>query len=443
MESAIISGSEVDLFNAQPVQNDIISGQWVQHHAQDFEALSGPLTFNIDGDDQYVDLNSSFLKVTARIVDTRPGKTPMADLCMVAPANNWLHSLFSQITMTINGRAVTQTHNNYHYKAYMENLLSYGTDARKTYLQGEGFYKDTAGHLDEILPANKGFKYRQELSKNSRMVELKGRLHLDMFNQPHLLLNHTPVRITLDRSKQAMVLMALQPLPGDADDLRQSLFAMEVTAAVLEVRKVTLSPPLVLSHINALNTTTAKYPIRRTVPYTVNIPAGSTCITQTKLLGGQLPRRVTLGFVSSRAYSGRLELNPFNFQNFNVQSLQLTAGGVPHPAAPMKFNYDPAVHQYLDGYMSLFIGTGQYGSDEGNMITREEYPRGFTLYCFNMTPDLNYEDEHYSGAKTGNLSVSVDFKEPLAETVILVCLAEFDNTVELDRYRQISMDYAS
>lgn len=441
MENAIISGVETDIFSTQPVQHDVISGQWIQYPAPSFEAKAGPIIFQIDGDDQYVDLNSTFLTLRVRVMDTRPGKFPMSNQCVVAPTNNWLHTLFSQITVSINGQAVTQAHNHYHYKAYMENVLSYGTDARKTFLQGEGFYKDTAGQMNIFTDDNKGFKQRRELAKLSREVELKGRLHLDLFNQPHLMLNATPIRITLDRAKQALVLMHAAPDPAAAQDHLKAEFAMEIMSATLEVRKVTLAPPMLLSHINALNTTTAKYPIRRTVPYPFQIPQGTVTLSKTTVCQGQLPRRITVGFVSARAHSGESTLNPFNFHHYNMTSLQVFAAGIPHPVQPMKFNFDE--HQFIDGFMSLYIGTGQYGSDEGNMITREEFAKGFTLCCFNLSPDLNYEDDHYNAAKHGNLDIAVTFGQGLPEPVIMMVLAEFDNTVEIDRYRQVSLDYVS
>ena len=440
MENAIVSGSETDIFGTQPVQHDIVSGQWMQYQAPAFEPRSGPINFNIEGDEQYVDLNSTFLTLTARVVDTRPNKIPMAPECVVAPTNNWLHTLFSQVTLYINGKAVNQSHNMYHYKAYLENLLSYGTDARKTYLQGEGFYRDSAAHMDSLdNNLNKGFRQRGELCARSRIVQLKGRLHLDLFNQPHLLLNNTPIRITLDRNKHALTLMHAPPDGNAANDHEKAEFAMEVLSAVLDVRKVTLAPPLRLAHINALNTTTAKYPIRRTVPFSIQIPQGTVHLSKANVTQGQLPRRVTVGIVSGEAERGVCDQNPFNFHHWNMTSLQLSVGGTPHPVQPMKFDF--ATNQHLEGFMSLFIGTGQYGSDEGNMLSRDEYGKGFTLCCFNLTPDLDYEDDHYSSTKTGNLDVSVSFQQGAPQPLTMIVLAEFDNTIEVDRYRQVFLDY--
>ena len=39
--------------------------------------------------------------------------------------------------------------------------------------------------------------------------------------------------------------------------------------------------------------------------------------------------------------------------------------------------------------MSLFPGTGKLNRDEGrDDITREDYPNGYALYTFDLSPDL-------------------------------------------------------
>ena len=75
----------------------------------------------------------------------------------VGPVNNWLHSLFTQVDVYLN--------NTYAYRAYIETLLSYGTDGKVTQLTCQLWHKDTATHMDavEIVDgpaANAGFVAR-------------------------------------------------------------------------------------------------------------------------------------------------------------------------------------------------------------------------------------------------------------------------------------------
>jgi hypothetical protein len=45
-----------------------------------------------------------------------------------------LPSVFSYLSVSLNGRPVTLHETNYHYKGYIEKLISYGPDASRTYL---------------------------------------------------------------------------------------------------------------------------------------------------------------------------------------------------------------------------------------------------------------------------------------------------------------------
>jgi len=81
----------------------------------------------IPGDsDSYIDLDIK-LYVRDKLV-SRSGKDE--DMTNIpAVTNNILHSLFSQCTVMLNGVRVTQSHELYNYRAYLETTLTCGTDA--------------------------------------------------------------------------------------------------------------------------------------------------------------------------------------------------------------------------------------------------------------------------------------------------------------------------
>ena len=67
-----------------------------------------------------------------------------------APVNLFLHSLFSQVDIQLNGSVITSSTNTYPYLAILETLLSYGEDAKKTQLKSALYYKDAAGQMDTL-----------------------------------------------------------------------------------------------------------------------------------------------------------------------------------------------------------------------------------------------------------------------------------------------------
>jgi len=62
---------------------------------------------------------------------------------ITAVANNLLHPLFSQCTVMVNVVPVTQSHEYYNYRAYLQSLLTYGIDADSSHLYNCYWYLDT------------------------------------------------------------------------------------------------------------------------------------------------------------------------------------------------------------------------------------------------------------------------------------------------------------
>ena len=54
------------------------------------------------------------------------------DQSNVAPANNFLHSLFRQVDVYLNGKQVTPAMGTYAYRSYIETLLNYDVSAKQS-----------------------------------------------------------------------------------------------------------------------------------------------------------------------------------------------------------------------------------------------------------------------------------------------------------------------
>ena len=113
-------------------------------------------------------------------------------------------------TYTSTDTLVTPSSNTYPFRAYVETLLSYGAEAKKTQLTSQLWYKDTAGHMEATQEngGNAGLVERRRHIAGSRVVEMMGRLHVDLFMQDRFLINGVTVKIRLVRSKDAFSLMA-------------------------------------------------------------------------------------------------------------------------------------------------------------------------------------------------------------------------------------------
>ena len=86
------------------------------------------------------------------------------------------------------------------------------------------------------------------------------------------------------------------------------------------------------------------------------------------------------------AFNGNYVKNLFNFKLFSFSEISLHLDGHTQPVKPLKPNFNK--HQYIPAYMSLFSGIGKENRDEGNDIAREDYPNGYALYAFDLSPNL-------------------------------------------------------
>ena len=142
----------------------------------------GPLEFTITGiRDEYLDLNSAYLHLTVSI--SVGGVTNLTEDDKVTPVNNWGKSLFSQVDVSLNGKLVSSPSNTYAYRAYIETLLTFGKAYKKTFLTNSMWYKDTAGHMNNLWDENVGTTKRNNLTAHGNKLDMIGYIHDDVFRQ--------------------------------------------------------------------------------------------------------------------------------------------------------------------------------------------------------------------------------------------------------------------
>jgi len=423
--------SELDLFSVPPTQTSVENGNWIEYHPLTTVADDSPIEFEINGNgEDYIDLANTMLYVRAKI--TRADGTNLQAADVVAPANLFLHSLFSQVDISLNGTQVTTSTNTYPYRAMIETLLSYGDDAKKSQLTSALYYADEPDRMDAVDfdagTRNSGLYTRSRLTVQSHVVDMMGRIHADMFFQDRYLVNEVHVKIKLIRSRNAFCLMS-------ADE-----FKVKIDSAIMFVRKVKLSPSVFLAHAKALENSTAKYPIRRAVCKTITIPTGFRDVSHEKLFSGQLPTRLVIGLVRNDAFNGTFARNPFNFQHFNLMEISVYSDGQQqYGIKPLTTDFTNNL--YVRAYNTLFSGTGKVFKDEGNALDRTAFSKGYALYAFDLTPDLG-EDDHFNLSKQGSVRLVLKFREALTQNVTVIAYAEFQNVVEIDRNRNVIYDFA-
>ena len=423
--------SELDVFGVPPTQTSIETGIWTDTHPTASVTEEGPIEFRISGEgDQYYDLSNLQLFLKAQIL--KNDGTALGADDHIGPVNNWMHSLFEEVQLSIGDTIVSSATHTYPYRAYIEALASLGDEAKETQLTAALWYKDSSDHMDGFssqiadgVEGNKGLQKRGTYTARSAEVEMVGRLHCDMFSQDRLMINNVPIHLKLIRSKNAFCIMA-----------GANNFKVKITKAVLFVRRVNLAESVFNAQQAALSLAQAKYPIKRVVCKYFQVANGSTSTNCENLFQGQTPTRIIIGCVDSDAFNGAVRKNPFNFKHKNINKLMLSVGGVTikelQPAFP---------NQSLLSYLNYMTGTGKWGKNEGCGFDRDEHGRGYCLFAWDLTPDLACGGDHLQIMKQNAVRLEMTFSEPIDTPTNVIVYAEFENLIMIDKDRNVTTNF--
>ena len=283
--------SEVDLFRVPPTQQSLERGRWIDYAPlSSVENPNSAITFLIAGTDEYIDLSKTILTVTGKVMlKDGTSKLTGGGQSNVAPVNNFLHSLFRQVDVYLNGKQVTPAMGTYAYRSYIETLLNDDVSAKESQFSSALYYKDTATKMEETgtlewssqtvnyrsagsdwastqnasvkvyapPKGNMGFAKRHQFIKNGNRFVLSGPIFSDIFMTDRLLLNMMDLKVVLNRSSDAFSLMEL----GNDSAIEPKV---QLTDVVLKVRKVRVDQSVSDGVERMLKQTPALYPCEST-----------------------------------------------------------------------------------------------------------------------------------------------------------------------------------
>lgn len=435
-ESEGCNKSELDLFTVPPTQVTVEKSTFVEYYpVSTLGEDSAPIEFYVPGNgEDYLDPSRMQLYVKAKIKSA--GGDNIGGTAAVGPQNLFLQSLFSQVNVSLNDKLITSSSSTYPYRAMIETLLNFGPAAKKSQLTTSLYYKDTPGKMNAVDPnaddANMGLKLRNRFTRTSRSCDMSGPLHADICFQERLIIPGVDIKVKLVRTKPEFCLVA-----GGDDPAYKVL----IEQAVLRVRRVTVSPTLRMDHEKYLDKTTAKYPLSRVEVKPIAIPQGLLSLDRENVFLGVLPKRVVIALVNSAAFHGSYAENAFNFHHYKVTQVALSVNG--DTRKPIQVNFETnGEGEYIRGYDTLFSGMDKMYADAGNLISREDYGKGYALYALDLTPDLS-SSEHFNPVQTGNVRLSIQFGQALPHTVTCLVYAEFESLIEIDKSRNIIFDFST
>jgi len=207
----------------------------------------------------------------------------------------------------------------------------------------------------------------------------------------------------------------------------------------LFIKKVEVMDSIGVAIESMLQTTSAKYPIKRVQLTTMHITENRRSTPLNSLFSGILPRRVLVSMVDAEAARGSMKKNPFLFKDFGLSEIKITSGNLTLPSTPFKFSFEN--NKLISGYLQMYDGLNMSGDDKGNMINLAQYKNGCTYFVFDLTSDGN-DSATWELIREGCTSLEMLFDKDLPPGGIeCIIYAEFDSLLMIDYNRATYMDY--
>ena len=178
----------------------------------------------------------------------------------VGPVQNYFHSLFQQVDISMNGLLITSTNTLYPYKAYIDTMMNHDSLTLDTKGINQLYIKDDPidqkYNVDPYLGGNNGLRKRALFIKDSKIVEMTSPLFSEIFQLKKYLLNGIALKITLYPSKPEFHLLCPHP--------KSRGFQTEFVYATMHICHILPSAHMAIGHDQILKKgIPARYPYYR------------------------------------------------------------------------------------------------------------------------------------------------------------------------------------
>ena len=401
---------------------------------------TAPYIFEVLSPDEFSYIIPKETRLYMKCRVQRSDGTPIVAADNVSIVNMFPTSLWQTIDIDVNGKQITWLQNeNAHYKAYLETVLSYGEDARKSHLASYGFCMDAGGQYDMVAaPANAGdafenpgFGERAELCADSRWMEFKTLVHSDFLQSGRAFPRNLKFNITFRRNADAFsILTSTQPAVRT--------FKIDISDLRLYVHFVQMHQEIVKQHAVLATKTKAKIFINQTVVKTYTITANAVDLCVEKLFSGDsLPKTLLIGMVRQNAVLGAQNLNPWRFQHFGLREAFITYCGITMP--PDKYTPNFADGLFMEMYRDFFDNTGVGSSDFGNMMNRPAFADGLCLMAFDFSPD-KCNGFHYHRKVQGVINLQMYLTAGVNHPIDVIVFGVYNTVATIDQYFNMALE---
>lgn len=445
-----VKNPKLALFTTPPTDISISSYRMVP--IQTFTTGINPVDFQVDPQEDYIDLNRSYFEVELALKKRADGSNYTA-ADNVFPVNNLAHTLFKQINVKLNGTLISPQTDTYHYKAYLELLLNHDRDDGETILKPQGWYNGidcprvlTANKLDDATPHDdftrlsatqqetvKALKAERAKYVGGARHVLRFKPNIEVFHMDKVLVPGVQLQIQMYFNSPDLFMVgvaggAAARLTSEDVKVRLYLCQLRLNPSVyLELEKkqrVTRKP---------VSYTTVRGEVR-----TFNMQGNQQRFEINNLFQGRIPNRVIVGMVLTEAFTGALVQNPFNFGKFGLSSIRQLVRGEEYPYETLELVHDNSTKD-LRGYFRYLQATGCFCRQKGNMVRSDEWGQGknCTLFVFDNAANGCLDSPVLNPKQSGEVQLILNFGAAPGTNLTIVVYGEFENLLEVDANKAV------
>jgi len=231
--------------------------------------------------------------------------------------------------------------------------------------------------LTKAESTNTGFIDRWNRLKQSKEIEMYGRIHSDICNVLKFLFPGIKLQIKFSKPKPHFNLM---------NTTADSKTTFKFLDAKLFVRRIRANPQIPLSNEETLKTDLARYKLTRVELKTFTFSAGPQSLSIHQAVMGTIPKSLLFTMIANNDFLDTINTNPYKFQHFGLRTFVMYVNGSQIPSESLSI--DPGHEKTVMGYETLFEGSGFHHSNSGLQITHDMYINGYYMFLFDLTPDL-------------------------------------------------------
>ncbi|OXA40876.1 hypothetical protein Fcan01_24323 [Folsomia candida] len=420
--SDLVYNSCLDLTQIPPTDIGILSSEdYPIYPSYSVKSNDNPIEFVLSSSSfHYIDLKNSFLYIRAKIVNDSADPKNEITVCEA-----FFASLFSSCELEINNVPITTNSNLYSYKYFLETLLNYSEGAKSSYLLSEFWDLDEV--KDQKKTTNALFDKRL-LATTDKSFEIIGRISPSVTNQSKFLPPNTSVKVTLRRSLPQFSLC------GDVENLNFKA-RIEFEEVIYYVKKHAIHPKIIQNHQQLLKTKRFSYPYFHNEVNTFQIATGSLTIVSDALFAGTLPNFLVFGLVPAKQFAGDPKSSPFWFSSHKLKNATLTCDG--DNISFKQIELDENNNNYLRAYTSL-ISVLPYNNDLSYGLNKRNYTKGRFLIALDLS--ATHETDRFRPVKHGMLKLELKFKENTTESLICICLGQFERIFQIGKDNTVYTD---